>query len=109
VASRVGEHPWRKVCFQRWAVFMKVWWVRLGLCALSAALAPPCSYVRFADGGFQGFLGSGKLAELCVNDTFSFIVVDGGWSFANKLKSLCCPSCNEPRQRSNEANSTIQS
>jgi len=26
------------------------------------------------------------LAELCVNDTFSFIVVDGEWSFANNFK-----------------------
>jgi hypothetical protein len=72
------------------------------------AVSCACTALRFADGGFQGFPGSGMLAELCVNDTFSFIVVDGEWSFANKFKSLCCPSCNEPRQRSNEANSTIQ-
>jgi len=49
------------------------------------------------------------LAELCMNDTFSFIVVDGEWSFANNKKTPCCPSGNEPTQRSNEANSTIQS
>jgi len=61
-------------------------WVRLGLYALAAALSPPCSYVRFADGGFQGFSGSGMLVELSVNDTFSLVVVDGGWSFANKFK-----------------------
>jgi endonuclease YncB( thermonuclease family) len=69
-----------------------MWWVRLGLYALSAALSSTCSYVRVADG-----------------DTFSLIVVDGGWSFASKLKMPCCPSGNEPMQRSIEAHSTIQS
>jgi hypothetical protein len=37
--------------------------------------------------GFQGFPGSGKLAELFVNHTFSFIAVDVEWSFANKFKN----------------------
>jgi len=83
--------------------------VRLEHNALSAALAPPCSYVRIADGGFQGFPGSGMLAELSVNDTFSLIVADGEWSFANLLKMQCCPSGNEPTRTSLEANSTIQS
>ena len=59
-------------------------WVRLELYALSAALAPHCSYVRFADGGFQGFPESGMLAELCANDTFGLSVVDCEWSFARK-------------------------
>jgi len=66
-------------------------WVRLGLYTLSTELPPPCSYVRFADGGFQGFPGSGMLVELCVNDTFSLVVVDGGWSFANKFKIAMLP------------------
>jgi len=61
-------------------------WVRLGLYTLSTALSPPCSYVRFADGGFHGFQGSGVLVELSVNDTLSLVVVDGGWSFANQFK-----------------------
>jgi endonuclease YncB( thermonuclease family) len=74
------------------SLYQTMWWMRLGLYALSAALSPPCSYVRIADG-----------------DTFSLIVVDGGWSFASKLKMPCCPSGNEPMQRSIEANSTIQS
>jgi len=77
-------------------------WVRLGLCTLSAALPPLCSYVRSADGGFQGFPGSGMLAELCVNDTRSFIVVDGEWSFASNLRTKC------QRTNAKEANSTIQ-
>jgi len=49
------------------------------------------------------------LAELSVNDTFSLIVADGEWSFANLLKMQCCPSGNEPTRTSLEANSTIQS
>jgi len=84
-------------------------WVRLGLYALSAALSPPCSYFRFADGGFQDFPESGMLVELFVNDIFSLVVVDGGWSYANLLKMPYCPSGNEPTQRSIAANSTIQS
>jgi hypothetical protein len=61
-----------------------VWSGRLELYALSAAFAPPRSYVRFADGGFQGFPESGMLAELCANDTFGLNVVDCEWSFASK-------------------------
>jgi len=65
------------------SLYQDMRWVRLGLYTLSTALSPPCSCVRFADGGFQGFPRSGMLVELFVKDTFSCIVVDGEWSFAN--------------------------
>jgi hypothetical protein len=105
VASRVGEHPWRKGCFQpksadsTSSLGQTLLWVKLELCALSDALSPPCSYVRLTDGGFPGFPGSGVLAELCVNDTFSLIVMDGGWSFASRFKCHAVQAAMSQRER----------
>ena len=48
-----------------------MWWVTLGLYVLSAALAPPCSYVRVTDG-----------------DTFSLIVVDGALPATSKYHAV---------------------